>query len=1834
MTPLPNPRRSDIGDLQILSEDGLRITYRETRIGQDGFTTSILKVTSAAENPPLIYAERLANEYALRDMLDDAWAARPVALERDGGRTVLLLEDSGGESLNSLLSEPLEVERFLHFAIGIVAAVGKIHQRGIVHKDIKPANILINRENGEVWLTGFGIASRLLRERQSPEPPETIAGTLAYMAPEQTGRMNRSIDSRSDLYAIGVTFCEMLTGTLPFTASDPMEWVHCHIARRPNLANTIPAALSAIIMKLLAKNAEDRYQTAAGLEHDLRRCLSDIELQNIIGDLPLGSHDTPDRLIIPEKLYGRSREVELLLGAFDRAVHGSAPELVLVTGYSGVGKSALVNELHKVLASPRGLFASGKFDQYKRDIPYSTLAHAFQGLVKPLLGKSDAELAVWREALLKALDVNARLMIELVPELELIIGEQPPVPDLPSQQAQRRFQLTLRRFVSVFATPEHPLALFLDDLQWLDAATLDLLEDLLTQSDLRHLLLIGAYRDNEVDAAHPLARKLQEIRGAGGIAEEIALAPLARDDVRQLIADSLRCGTEEAAALAQLLHEKTGGNPFFAIQFLSELAEEELLRFDHEATRWVWDLSSIRAKDYTDNVVNLMVGKLTRLPSTTLVAVQQLACFGNIADVPMLSIAFEMSESQIHTDLWEALRAELLERHKDSYIFAHDRVYEAAYALIPESSRASAHLRIGRLLAQRTPAEQRHEMIFEIVNQLNRGMDLIADNEERRQLAEFNLIAGRRAKASGAYASACNYLQYGMQFIGSEGWSRNYQLTFGLWLDRAECECLRGNFEESERLIGEILERGTSKVDKAAAYQLSVNLHVMKSENPKAVEIALEGLRLFGIEMSPHPSAEDVDAEYQKVWIALGERSVESLIDLPPMADVEMQAAMRVLSVLFAPAYFTDRNLAHLHFCHMVNLTLRYGATDASVVAYGWFGLILGPDFKRYQDGYRFALLARDLVERHDLVAYRARVYHTMELNALWTKSIEAAIDHIRSAFRAGIESGDIPIACYACNHLVTNFLLRGDTLDKVWEESERGLEFARKAKFSDVVDIIVSQQCFIRAMQGRTTHLSTFSDQSFDEEAFEATLTSGRMPTMVFWYWVLKMQARFFSGDYKSALAAFESAKALLWSSACHIQLLDYYYYSALTIMAAYDAVPQDRTEELATCVSQLKEWSENYPPTFHDKYALVSAEVARLEGRDVDAMRAYEEAILFARTSAFIQNEALACELAARFYAKRGFDQIAEMYVRNARSCYARWGADGKVRQLDALHPYLGKKAQLIPPTGTMDASVDQLELSAVVKVLQTVSSELNLEKLLETLMRTALEQSGAVRAVLVLSGGKEGRIRAEATVAGNGLEVRITNQSVDAALLPLTVLHYTMRTMESVIIEDAAIQGPLTADTYLQQHHARSVLCVPLVLHGRLTGAIYLENNLTPNVFMPARITVLKLLASQAAISLENTELYRDLELREARIRRLVDANIIGIFIWNLDGRILEANDAFLRMVGYDLQDLETGELFWTKLNPPEWQDFAERELLSQLKATRSVPPFEKEYSRKDGSRVPVLLGLATFEDSVDQGVAFVLDLGERKQAEAEARESDRKYREAQSELVHANRVAVMGHLTASIAHEVQQPIAAALTQAAVGLRWLQRDPPDLDEIGQALTAIARDVGRAGDIINRIRDHVRKSPPHKRQLDINTLVEEIVMLTCGEAVKNNVKVSTDLADELPYIFGDRVELHQVMVNLILNAIEAISTAGENLREVHIRTSATDDGDALVVVRDTGPGLTEERIDKIFDPFYTTKPTGLGMGLSICRSIIEAHGGRLWASANHQPRGSAFAFTIPPVS
>lgn len=1821
--------------LERLWEDGDRVFCRLPSDEARGDRYAFVATPSGASHPTLESIRRLKHEYELKDYLDRAWALRPLELVLSSKSTMLIVDYIAGEPLGHLIDKPMEIGRFLRIAANLAGALRRLHGCGLIHKDIKPGNILVDEASGQVWLMGFGIASCLPRERQAPEPPELIAGTLAYMAPEQTGRMNRSIDSRSDLYSLGVTFFEMLTGILPFSASDALEWVHCHVARQPvsllEQMPSVPTAIWAITSKLLSKTGEERYQTAAGVERDLRHCLLDWEARAGIDDFVLGSGDTPDRLIIPEKLYGREREVEALWAAYQRIAAGGRPELVLVSGQSGIGKSAVVQELHKWVVVSGGLFASGKFDQYKRGIPYATLAQALQDLIRSLMGKSEEELCRWRAEFREALEPNAALVLELVPELKHIIGVQPPTPTLSPADTQARFRLTMGRFIGVFARPAHPLVLFVDDLQWLDEGTLELLEDLLSQGDVRHLLLIGAFRNNEIGATHPLARKLEEIRAAGGPIESVALRPLARDGVACLLADCLCMEPKRVAPLAYLIHEKTNGNPLFALQFIVALTDEALLWFDHGSARWTWDLERIRGKDYTENVVELVVAKLTRLSAETRRALQLFACLGNSADFGTLRVVCQVSIEQLHGRLWEAVRAGVVNRSETCYRFLHDRVQEAAYSLIPVEERAAEHLRIGMLLAGGLSPAQIEDAIFEIVNQLNRGSELVASRQSREVLASFNLRAAERAKGAATFELALQYGRTSALLLTEHTWAANYELAFSIGYLVAECEVLTGETAAASDRLSSLARRARNGHDFCRVTRLRLTLHVTLSQHDQAVDVLLDWLADEGVIWSRRPTRGEVMREYDKIQRLLGHHRIEELLDRPLVKDEDLIDAMSVLIDMIYPALLYDENLSSLIVCRLVSLSLEHGNCDESCFAYAWLAIFAGPGFGRYEDSARFAQLACDLIEKRGLARYRARTY--LSLGALlipWTKHLASAREVVKHAFETAHRMGDLTFAATSSDVLISIALMSGVPLVEAQAEAEQSLAFIKKARFGPLIEHGGAKLALIRTLRGLTPTFGRLDDVEFREIETEHRLAGNRnLADAAFFYWTRKLQARFYAGDHGAALGAWRSALQApqTWPSRFGTAAPDFHLYGALANAAAWTtAAPEDKLVHVEAVKSHsgwFEARIEHNPEAFESRAAMVAAELARVEGRTLAAETLYERAIRSAHGHGLIHDEAVANELAARFYGARGLTRISNIHLSDARYCYLRWGAEAKVRQLDQLYPHLHIETSRPDAAAAIQAGMDGLDLTRAIGISEAVAGEIVLPKLIDALVRTAVEQAGADRGVLVLALEGAYHIEAEATRSVVGLRVTLPHATVTAADMPESVLRFVIRTRQSVLLNDTSVESQFTVDEYVRSRVAQSILCLPILKQARLIGVLYLESRSTRHAFTPLRITILKLLASQAAVSIENANLYHDLARREAKIRRLVDANIIGLMIWNSQGKVLDANEAFLDMVGYGHDDLAAGRLSWRDLTPSEWLEHDERELLPELLRTGRLRPFEKEFQRKDRSRIPVLMGVATFEQGGSEGVAFVLDLTERKRA-AEM------LRDLHLQLVHASRLATIGQLAASIAHEVSQPIGAAHNNARAALEFLAADAPDLSEVMESLECIVNETYRAGGIIGRIRSHVKRAPRRRERVDVNAAIGDVIALVRGELSKHSVSISTRFDEKLSPVDGDRVELQQVILNLTLNAIEAMDGVSAELRELVISTEERAPFGVGVSFRDTGPGVAPEDLEGIFDAFRTTKPDGLGIGLSISRSIIDSHGGRLSADSPG-PRGAVFRFTLP---
>jgi PAS domain S-box-containing protein len=1808
-------------------EDG---EFLLSRAVPDGDPLPVLAAVPLTTPPSPAAIARLQHAFELRNELDPGWAARPLRLVTDNGRLTLLSEDPGGEPLLRLLGQPWEITSFLRFAIGLAAALARLHGRGLIHKDIKPANILVDNATWAVWLTGFGIASHLPRE--APGSTEAIAGTLAYMAPEQTGRMNRSIDSRSDLYACGVTFYETITGSLPFSASDPLEWIHCHIARPPappsERVHGIPGPIEAIILKLLAKSPEDRFQTAAGLEADLRACLTSWETYRRIDAFPIGARDVPDRLLIPEKLYGRKSEVDALVAAFDRVAARGRAEFILVSGHGGVGKSSVVSEFSKVVP-PQGLFAAGKFDQYKRDIPYATLAQAFQSLVRRILGRDDTELNRWRHALLEALGPNGQLMVTLIPELAAIIGEQPPTPDLPPQEAGSRFQMVFRRFLSAFAQPEHPLALFLDDLQWLDAATLELLEHLVTEPDVRHVLLVGAYRANELDPSHALVRTFERIRNAGTDVQEIALKPLAPSDVRRLIADALRADPEHVRPLAKLVFEKTGGNAFFVNQFIAALAEEGLLAFDSDRRGWKWDIDRIRAKGFTANVADLMAAKMNRLPKATQEALGSLACLGSVSAVATIDLISGSEKEAVHAALWQAVRAGLIYRLDGAYAFVHDRVLEAAYALIPEHERALAHLRIGRLLTSETAPDERDEKIFDLVNQLNGGSALIETPEEREQVAELNLSAGKRAKSAAAYSAALQYFSKGYGLLGESDREQKSQLAFDLELNWAECEYLTGRLASAEQRLS-VLSRGAANlVDTAAVACLRMTLYTTLDRSDRAVDVGLEYLRRVGVDFSPHPTDDDVRQEYDRLWRHLGDRAIGALVDLPVTRDPDCIATLEVLTLTVPAANFTDENLFCVAVARMASLSLHHGNGDASCHAYVWLGMILRSRFGNFEAGFRFGRLGIDLVERRGLDRFKARIYSDFgHLINPWTKHLRVGIDWVQRALITAQTNGDLTFASFASNSLTMLLLASGEPLDGVQAEAVNGLEYTRRVRFGLFADIMTGQLGLVRALRGLTSDISSFGDKQFDERRFQERLeTDPRLAFAACWYWIRKLQARFHANDYPGAVAAADRAQSLMWKSPPFFEAAEYHFYAALARAATLDPSPSDAQrpsrDALYAHHLQLETWARHCPENFANRAALVSAEIARLEGRETEAMRLYEQAIRSARDNGFVHNEALANELAANFYAALGFETISRAYLRNARSCYLRWGADGKVRQMDETNPHLRQQATQSRPVATIGAAVEQVDVGTVITAAQAVSGEIVLDRLIETLMTIALKNAGAQRGLLILLEGDRPRIEAEGRADQKAVKVTVRREAVTQADIPESLLHYVVRTRQSVILDDALAQDPFSTDDYIRKKQARSVLCLPLLKQAKLIGVLYLENNLASHVFTPARISLLELLASQAAISLENARLYGELTMTEERWRKLFESVPVGVVLVGPDRRYIAANPTFQKMTGYS--EAELRQLSPADITHEDDQATTEAIITAHYAGEPYRGHLVKRYRRKDGgltwAEVDGFLAPGPESSFFLAGVS--VDITERKLAEE-------ALRDARADVERMARLTTMGELTASIAHEINQPLAAIVTQSEAALRFLGRDEPDLDEVQDALSCIARDGMRAGDVIRGLRALARKSGPQLAKLHIGDVIRQVLAIAHGELLRHDVVLRTELASGERPILGDHVQLQQVVLNLIINGVEAMKGVTDRTRELTISSRLAEPNSMLVAVQDTGTGLDPAVAERMFQTFFTTKSDGLGMGLAICRSIVEAHGGRLSASPR-APHGAEVRFTVP---
>ncbi|WP_441292538.1 AAA family ATPase [Sorangium sp. KYC3313] len=1523
--------------IEVLHDGPETILYRARR-EEDGRPV-VLKVLRGDHASPRALG-RLRHEHDIARALDSTVIVKAHGIEAFRDQMTLVLEDFGGRSLDRLIQGPTPLERFFPLALRLSGALAELHRHHVIHRDIKPQNLLYNSDTGEVKITDLGIACLSPRECHDASRDGLIAGTLAYMAPEQTGRMNRSTDERTDLYSLGVTFYELLTGALPFQASDPVEWVYCHVALHPSpphaLVPSIPPQLSAVVLKLLSKSAEDRYQSALGLQRDLDECFARWQASGAIPPFPLGERDLSDRFQIPQRLYGRERELGALLAAFERVVASGRPELVLVSGYSGVGKSSLVAELRGPVVRARGFFLSGKFEQPRRDVPYHAFLQAFRALLREILSVSDEELERWRERLREAVGATGALLAGVLPELALLLGPQPPAPELPGAEARHRFHAALQRFVAACVQKEHPMVLFLDDLQWADAGSLQLLEQLITYTETEHLLLLGAYRDNEVGPAHPLPLMLADARKRGAIFSDLVLAPLSASDVGALVAGAVHAAAERAEPLARLVHEKTGGNPFFAIQFLLELHQEGLIAFDAKAGAFRWDIAAIRGKGFTDNVVELMVGKLKRLPVPAQDALKLAACLGASLDLDTLALVASRPAAELGESLAEAVREGLLLRRDAGYRFLHDRVQQAARALIPAGQLAEVHLHIGRLLLRGRRADEREEALFDVVGHLNRGAALLRSQEERDQLAALNLRAGRKAKAAAAFQSAAALFAAGLSLLAPGSWEARRELTYDLTFERAHAAYITGGFDEAELLLQELMAHASTEAERAAAVELAIALSVTRGQAARAAEIGLTFLRSCHVDLSIPLTGARLAEETEGVWQALGDRAIEGLIHLPPMTHPTCKIAMSVLASVAVPAYFVHPDLNYLVVVRMVKLSLQHGNAASSPHAYAAFAKVIGPKYGRYQEGYLFGKLGHDLVERDNLLAMKAMVFFLFgNLILFWKRHYRETTPYTRAGFNAAVETGNLNDACFLCIWAPLFPLLAGEPLGDVLREVEERLRFVRKTGYELVYNILLSACALVQALRGRPARLPMMDGSELDPGAFEARLRPGDTGGVLGFSCSLKAQELFLLGSPGEACEA--TRRVIVdrpWRSEPHALVAESFYYHALALAALAgdddarearsprEAPPSPERElpdGLLDCERQLGEWAASGPDNFLHKHALVRAEIARLRGQEPEAARLYEQAASAAREGGFVQHEAIACELAAAFYRARGLTTAADAHLQKARAAYFRWGAHAKVEQLDQRYPSLVERKP-IAPTVTFAVRAEQFDVLSVVKASQGISGELKLPRLLEMLLRTMVEHAGAEEGYVLLA--REDRLSTAAAIAASGGAARLLDAGeAAAAALPQSILNYVRRSHERVLLDDAAGRHPFLEEEYFTRKKPRSVLCLPIVRQARLLGVLYLENRLVAGAFTPGRLTVLELLASQSAISLENAMLYADIEQENAERRRaeralresqatlqaIIDNSAAAIYLKDRDGRHLLANRGVSRALGRPLDQI---------------------------------------------------------------------------------------------------------------------------------------------------------------------------------------------------------------------------------------------------------------------------------------------------------------------------------------
>ncbi|MGE5548424.1 MAG: AAA family ATPase [Solirubrobacterales bacterium] len=1476
-----------------LAKSGAVAIYRGLRL-EDG--ASVIVKVLEMEFPTQFDLARIRHEYELLKSFHHPSIITVHSLERAGNTLAIVMEDFGGLPLGRIIAaDNLGMAQKLSLARRLVEVVGAIHEQGVIHKDINPSNILVNLDTDTVKLIDFSIASRLSNETMQQAHLDALEGTLAYIAPEQTGRMNRPVDYRCDFYSLGISLYELLVGRRPFLAGEAVELVHLHLAAvpvPPHLQNPdIPPAVSAIILKLVEKDPENRYRSAIGIARDLA-------LATAAGDdfVP-GGYDPPARFTIPARLYGRETEIERLVAAYRQACAGQ-PGVVTVAGYSGIGKSSLVHEIHRPLAEQAAFFVAGKCDQYRRNIPYFVLIQALRDLLQQVLALSEARISALRDKILLALEGNGAVISEVLPELRHIIGPQPDAPDLAPIEAQNRFNYTFVSFIQCFAAESHTLVLFLDDLQWADGPTLALLEMLCSDPRTRSLLIIGAYRSNEVDATHALVHTLEQVSRAGISVDSLELGPLPRQAVRGIVGDTLRRPHAEVEALADLLFEKTDGNPFFMGQALRQFHERGLITFDRSEGCWVWDLKRIRQLGICDNVADLMAAKLRDLPGATRDLLKLAACIGNefslgdlsavagkdrdaIADVilPALQMGLAMPLDQEYR-FFGGERAAECDDITVRYRFAHDRVQQAAHDLMDERDRAQTHFTVGHRLLLSTPEHQLDDKLFEIANNCNQAIPLAKDEELRLRLSRLNLTAAAKAKASIAYGPALRYATAARAFLGD---LNERGLLLAIMMEQAECEHLAGNGERAEALYRDCLGTAAGDAERAAVYEKLVHFYTNTGQFRQAYDTGRKALRLFGVALPASFVPPLFLLDFARVRWQLRGRRIEDLVDLPLCRDERLVTAMRLIAALLKAAYQVRPELCIACAVKAVGLSLRHGTTADNAVAYLVFGgIFVGGVMGNRRDGYQFGKLALAMNARFDNQRLASELnFVSAYFTSPWIDPPEVTESFYRLAHDQGLRTGDFfHLGCAACT-LVESQFLRGVHLADLRKLAEAHLRFVTKANVVEAAGAITAVLRAVANLEGNTVSPSSFGDEDFDEEEFVRTISGFTSRHFTHFYYVNKMQALFLWGLYDEALAVAAISETYLKDSVAMLHTAEHHVFRALTLCAVFRARRRPALlREASRILGRLERWADLNPANFRAKALLVRAEIEQCGGEVRGAARSYAEAIRSAAKYGLANVQALAHELAGRFFAGQDNDMAALGHLQAAARAYRLWGAEGLAGRLDrelgqassAADDFVQASWDTVSGSrtgqgGTAGSSTQtRLDIETVIKATRALSGEIKLPTLLRKLVAIMIENAGAERGAFIRIDHQRLVVEAMGEGAEDGIAI-LDGQPLDPASLPLSVIQFVARVGESVVLDEAHADQRFWDDPYIKEHRLRSVLCAPIVHHGKLVGLIYLENNLAGAAFTQQRLEMLKVLSAQAAVSLENSILYGQLEARVA-------------------------------------------------------------------------------------------------------------------------------------------------------------------------------------------------------------------------------------------------------------------------------------------------------------------------------------------------------------------------------